>query len=135
MVKWTLKVFFSCCHQCAQMFFSYYHISFQFSPERAIYLLSLNPYSRERLFLDQNFEMKILMDLHVLRSPESKNHTFSVWSVCTSVRVSVISIIQKQITAETSNLVFYFCIKNRCFLELFVKIGQKLCVQGHTKEI
>ena len=78
------------------------------------------------------------MDLHVLRSPESENHIFSKWSdcmcVCLCVRVSVISITQKQITAETSNLVFNIIIKYRCNLKLFMKIGQKLCVQGHTKE-
>ena len=39
------------------------------------------------LFLGQLFEMEILMDLHVLRSPESENHIFSVWSeyVCVCV--------------------------------------------------
>ena len=52
------------------------------------------------------------MDLHVLRFPESENHIFSVWFVCMCVRVSVcvcvpvIRITQKQITAESSNLVF-----------------------------
>ena len=70
------------------------------------------------------------MDLHVLKPSESENNIFSVWSVC----VSVISITQKQITAETSNLVFYICIMRRCYLKLFMKIAQKLCVQGHTKE-
>ena len=34
------------------------------------------------LFLCQIFEVEIFMDLHVLRSPESENHIFSVWSVC-----------------------------------------------------
>ena len=46
------------------------------------------------------------MDLHVMRSPESENHIFNVRSVCMYVCVSAISIAQKQITAETSNLVF-----------------------------
>ena len=52
------------------------------------------------------------MDLHVLKSPESENHIFSVWSVCMSlyVCVSLITITQKQITVETSNLAFYICI-------------------------
>ena len=35
------------------------------------------------LFWGQIFEMDILMDLHVMRTPESKNHIFSFWSVCT----------------------------------------------------
>ena len=37
------------------------------------------------LYLGQIFEMEILMDLHVLRSPESENHIFSKWSVCLCV--------------------------------------------------
>ena len=39
------------------------------------------------LFLGQIFEMEILMDLHVLRSPESENHIFSGWSVSVCVCV------------------------------------------------
>ena len=34
------------------------------------------------LFFVQIFELEYLMDLHVLRSPESGKHSFSVWSVC-----------------------------------------------------
>ena len=41
---------------------------------------------------------------------------------------------QNQIATETSNLVFYICIVRKRYLKLFIKIGQKLCVQGHTKE-
>ena len=33
------------------------------------------------LLLGQIFELKILMDLHVMRVPESENLIFSVWSV------------------------------------------------------
>ena len=84
------------------------------------------------MFLGQIFEVEILMDLHVLRSPESEKHIFSKWSAC--VCVTFISITQKQNTAETSNLVFYISIMYRCYLKLFIKIGQKLCVQGHIKE-
>ena len=72
------------------------------------------------------------MDLHVMRSPESENHTFrvgSVWHVC----VTVISITQKQITVETSNLIFYICITYRCYLRIFIKMGPKFCEQEHTK--
>ena len=53
--------------------------------------------------------------------------------VCACVCVYVISITQKQIAAETSNVVFYICIVHRCYLKHFIKIGQKLCVQEHTK--
>ena len=71
---------------------------------------------KELLNLGQIFEMDILMDLHVLRSPEPENHIgWSVWVyVCVCVCVcawvcvsmSVISITQKRITVGTSNLVF-----------------------------
>ena len=61
-------------------------------------------------FYDQIFQMKILVDLRGMRAPEFENHIFSVWSVCMYVYVrvceSVISITQKQITAETLNLIF-----------------------------
>ena len=39
----------------------------------------------KELFLGQIFELEILMDSHVLRSPESENHIFSKWSVCVCV--------------------------------------------------
>ena len=35
--------------------------------------------AEKELFWGQIFEMEILMDLHVLRSPESENHIFSGW--------------------------------------------------------
>ena len=95
---------------------------------------------RESIIFGQIFEMEILMDLHVLRSSKSENYISSGWSLCmcvcvsACVSVSVISITQKQITAETSNLVLNISIIYRCFLKYFMKIGQKLCVQGNTKE-
>ena len=59
------------------------------------------------LFSGQIFGMVILMDLLVLSSFESENYTLAaVMCAC----VSVTSIVQKQIAAETSNLVFYTCI-------------------------
>ena len=52
---------------------------FQTSP----FLLSLTHVMvRKTLFLGQIFEMEILMNLYVLRSPESENDIFSVWSMC-----------------------------------------------------
>ena len=94
------------------------------------------------LFLGQIFEMETFMDLHIMKIPKSENHIFSDWSVrmcvcvcaCVCVCVSVISQIQKQIIAKTSNLVFYICIMYRYLLKLFMMIGQKLCVQGYKKE-
>ena len=53
-------------------------------------LLSLIRIKVEKvLFLSQIFEVEILMDLHVVRSPESENHIFSVWSVCMCVCLCV----------------------------------------------
>ena len=76
------------------------------------------------------------MGLYVLRSPQCENPIFSVWFMymCVSVCVSVISITQKQITRESSNLAFYICIIRKCYLKLFIKIGQKLCT-GTQKRI
>ena len=37
------------------------------------------------LFLGQIFEMEILVDLQVMKSPESENHICSVWFVCMCV--------------------------------------------------
>ena len=46
------------------------------------FFLSLAHATLEKvLTLGQNFETKILIDVHVLRAPESKNHVFSSWSV------------------------------------------------------
>ena len=73
------------------------------------------------LFLGHIFEMEILMDLHIMRSPESTNHVCSISSVCMYVCVCVpaISITQNQFTSESS---------------IFIKIAQKLSVQKHTEE-
>ena len=53
-------------------------------------LLSLTHVMVEKvLFLGQIFEMHILVDLQVIRTPESENHFFSVWSVCVCMCVRV----------------------------------------------
>ena len=80
------------------------------------------------LFLSQIFKIEILKDLHVLRAPVFENHIFSGWYACVFVPVN--SITQKQVIAETSNMAFYICAIGRCYLRLFIKIGQKVCVQG-----
>ena len=61
-------------------------------------------------FLSQIFEKVILMNLQVVRSPVFENHIFTVSSVFMCVYVSVISMTEKQITAKTSNLMFYICM-------------------------
>ena len=55
-----------------------------------IFLLFLTHVVVEKvLFLSQIFEMKLLTDSHVMRSPESKNRIFSIWSVCLCVCLSL----------------------------------------------
>ena len=75
----------------------------------------------------QIFEIMILIDLHVLRASESKNHIFN--GLC----VSVINITQNQFVAETPNLVLNIYIICRCNLKFFMKIGKTICAQGYTK--
>ena len=55
-------------------------------------------YDSESIVLGSVFEIKILMDSHFLRSPESGNHTFSGLFVC--VYVTVTNITAKQIIAR-----------------------------------
>ena len=100
-------------------------------------LLSLTYIKEEKvLILGQIFKMKISTDLCVITSHESQNHIFRFWCLCMclclSVFVTVINITQKQITREKSNLILCIFICS-CYLKLFIKIGQKLCVQEHTK--
>ena len=45
------------------------------------------------MFWGQIFEMEILMDIHVLRSPDSGNNIFSGWSDCLRVFVRVFAIV------------------------------------------
>ena len=90
----------------------------------------LLPISRESIVLGSKWTFWWIDTIWGLLDPKI---TFLAFSLCVCVCVSVISITQKQITAETSNFVFYICITYRCYLKLFMKIGQKLCVQGHTK--
>ena len=75
--------------------------------------------------------MKILMNLHVLRLPESKNY---IIVPCVCVCVTSISVIQKQFTAGILNLVFYICIAHRCYLKLFMKIEQNSAYRGTQKD-
>ena len=83
-------------------------------------------YGRESIVLDKIYEMKILMDLHVLKNPESENYIFIGWFLCVCVCVCtclyvVISKTQKEITVETSSLVFYICIICKCYQKNFNK--------------
>ena len=60
-----------------------------------------HPCNDKVLFLGQLFEMEILIHLYVMRSPESENHICVYVCLCVFYQHT-----QKQITAETSNLVF-----------------------------
>ena len=60
-------------------------IIYSFKSEKNFFYYFLLPISRQSIVLGWNFEMQTLMDIHVLRSPESENHIFSVWSVCMCV--------------------------------------------------
>ena len=59
-------------------------------------------------FLDQIYETDFLIDLHVLRPPESENHIFSSWSVgimlvCWSLRACMyVCVYVISITRETN---------------------------------
>ena len=65
-----------------------------------------------------------------MRSPESQNHIFNGWSEC----VSVVSIIQKLIAAETLNSVFHMRIIYKFYLKLFIKIKiNNLCIGAEKK--
>ena len=98
-----------------------------------IYFYFLLPISRESIVFGSSFRNGHLDELTRFEVPWIRKSHFQRL-VCVCVCVSVISISQKQIAAEYSNLVFYICIMYRRYLMLFMKIGQKLCVQGHTKE-
>ena len=55
-----------------------------------LFLLSLIIYRIEKvLFSGRFFEIEFSLDLHVLRSPESKNHVFSAVGLCVCVSVCV----------------------------------------------
>ena len=41
------------------------------------------------MFWGQIFELEILMDLHVLKAPESEDRIFEVWSVCMCVCIYI----------------------------------------------
>ena len=68
----------------------------------------LLPISREIIVFVSNFQNGDFDGFTRLRSSEFENHIFSKWSVYICDCVSVISITQEQIRAETSNFVQIF---------------------------
>ena len=103
--------------------------TFHLAKNRKLSFFTFSYLVKKLSFLCKIFEIMILMDLYALRISEFENHISRASSlslslcvyVCVCVCVSVISITQKQITAETSNLIFYICT-DRCYLKLFIKI-------------
>ena len=79
----------------------------------------LLPICRESSVFGSNFRNGDFDGFTCLEVPRIRKTHFQQM-VCVYVCVSVISITQKQITAETSNLVFYICIIYRCYLKLFI---------------
>ena len=80
----------------------------------------------KELFLSQIFEMEVLMDLHVMKSLESENYIFNVWSVCMYVCMSAVSITQK--TNHSRNIKFgilHLC-NVQMLLETFYKDRTKI---------
>ena len=92
------------------------------------FLLSLT-YKQRKYCFSVKFSKWRFWWIYTFWGPLNPKITFLVFGLC----LCLIGIIQKHISAEISNLVFYICIMYRCYLKFFIKIGQKLCVQGHTK--
>ena len=63
-------------------------------------------------------------------SLRNENFERSIYLVV-DVRVSVTSITEKQIIAQTPNLVIYICITHSAILE---GMKNRVCVQEHTKD-
>ena len=70
-------------HNESMIFFSPYNTDSNNKIFITIFLLSLTHIMVEKVFfLGHIFEIEILMDLHVMRTPELENHIFSIRSVC-----------------------------------------------------
>ena len=101
------------------------------------FLISFSyPYKVKKvMFWSRIFEMEILMDLHVLRSPESENHIFSKWSVCICVGGECVFFYQHNSKTKCSRI-FKFGILHlyhiQMLLETFHKDQTKtLCMGAH----
>ena len=104
---------------CNQAFFFFLYFNFS-------YLCIIE----KVLFWGQTFEIEILMDLLVLRFPESENYIFSWWLVWICVWMPFINVTQKQIITETQNFIFHICIVYKCYLKLFLWRSDKYSVYG-----
>ena len=89
----------------------------------AIHILMLfsYPYMAQKiLFLDQILETDFLMELHVLRSPESENHIFGYWSFCVCER----KIDFNQHNSKTNNSrMLKFSILNMYYIQMSLDLS------------
>ena len=82
------------------------------------------------IFWGEIFEMAILMDVFVLRFPETENHIFNGRSVC----VWLLSAQLKNKLYEAPNLEFYILIHVDAAWNLYFRMNDKVCVQGWQKK-
>ena len=111
-------------------FFDDYFIIFS----ELFFIFFLPMYAREKIVFRKIFSKFRIWFIYTFWGLRNPNITFlmiSLYGIC--VCVFFICITQKLIVAETLNLVFYICIIYRCYLKLFMNIGQMICVQRHTK--
>jgi hypothetical protein len=80
------------------------------------------------MYSDQKFDVEFSVEIHVLRSPESKETIFSKWSVCVCVCMcvcmSVNRLSEKLRLLERPNLEHQLLVISRCDSKVLVKIGQ-----------
>ena len=93
----------------------------------------LLPITRESIAFRSNFRSEDFDGFTRFQVPLNPKIIFLAFGQC--VCVSVISITQKQIIPDTSNLIFYFCIMYRCYLKLFYKNQTKTLSTGEHKRI
>ena len=97
------------------------------------------PYVKEKVwFGDQISKIRILMDLHVLRSPKSKTRILSGFCLCVWERMCMHVCACYQHNSKTNNsrnfkLVIRVSIKCRSYLQLFPKIEKVVCKPKQTK--
>ena len=78
---------------------------------------------------DQIFE-KILMNLYILRSPESENYIFKGWPLGVYYQRNY-----QTNYSYNSKLGMLHGYHKKMLLEIFMMIAEKACVQRHTKDI
>ena len=131
MVLVKKRIFWNVTNRFLRTFFWLYLNIFTFT--FLFFLFSLTHVMVEKvLFLSQNFELEISMNLHVMKTPKSEKHIFGL-RVCACLCVCHQYNSKTNYSRNTKIGILYFIIYT-CYLKLFIKISQKLCVQGHTKE-